>query len=74
MDDTLQQRTDTGAVDGTPATAITGSGGLYTFGQVLPSNGQYNTGQQTKSLIGAGASDNSNKDSQYIFYTPNRKR
>ena len=64
----FQQRTDV-----TPASAaITGSG-LYTFGQVLP-NGQYNSDQQTKSLIGASASNGANaKDNQYIFYTPNRK-
>ena len=56
-----------------PAAAITGSTGLYTFGQVLP-NGQYSTGQQTTSLIGAAATDNSSNDNQYIFYTPNRRR
>jgi len=69
----FQQRTDTSAA--APAAAITGSTGLYTFGQVLP-NGQYNAGQQTKSLIGAAATDNSsnNNDNQYIFYTPNRRR
>lgn len=69
---TFQQRTDTSSGSGSLPSAVTGSG-LYTFGQVLP-NGQYNSGQQTKSLIGAGASDNSSKDNQYIFYTPNRRR